>query len=57
MDGAANDALIRFVADRLGVARARVKITAGRTARSKVVSVSGVTATDAADAFGVPADG
>jgi uncharacterized protein len=57
VDGAANDALIRFVADRLGVARARVAITAGETARSKVVSVTGVSAADAAAAFGVAADG
>lgn len=57
VDDAANDALVRFVAERLGVARARVAITAGRAARSKVVSVSGVTATDAAAAFGLPADG
>ena len=57
MDGAANEALIRFVAERLGVARTRVAIVAGTTARSKVVSVSGVTAPDAAAAFGVRADG
>jgi uncharacterized protein (TIGR00251 family) len=57
VDDAANDALVRFVAERLGVARARVAITAGRAARSKVVSVSGVAATDAAAAFGLPADG
>lgn len=57
VDDAANDALVRFVAERLGVARTRVAIIAGRAARSKVVSVSGVTATDAAAAFGLPADG
>jgi len=57
VDGAANDALIRFVAERLGVARTRVAITAGQTARSKVLSVTGVTVADAAAAFGVPADG
>ena len=55
MDGAANEALIRFVAERLGVPRARVAITAGETARSKTVSVSGVTVAEAAAAFGVPA--
>ena len=53
VDGAANDALIRFVAERLGVARARVAITAGETARSKVVSVSGVTVAGAAAALGL----
>lgn len=54
VDGAANEALIRFVAERLGVARARVAITAGETARSKVVSVSGVTVAGAAAALGLP---
>jgi uncharacterized protein (TIGR00251 family) len=53
VDGAANEALIRFVAERLGVARARVAIIAGETARSKTVSVNGVTVAVAAAAFGV----
>lgn len=55
VDGAANEALIRFVAERLGVARARVAITAGATARSKTVSVTGATVAEAATAFGVTA--
>ena len=53
VDGAANEALIRFVAERLGVARARVAITAGATARSKTVTVTGVTLAAAEAAFGV----
>ena len=53
VDGAANEALIRFVAERLGVARARVTLTAGAAARSKTVSVDGVTVAAAAAAFGV----
>lgn len=44
VDGAANAALIEFVADRLGVAKSRVRITAGLTSRRKIVEVDGVTA-------------
>ena len=42
VDGAANEALVDFLADRLGVARREVRIVAGLTSRSKVVEVSGV---------------
>lgn len=52
VDGAANEALIRFVARRLGVPRALVAIAAGETSRSKVVSVEGVTVADAVAALG-----
>jgi uncharacterized protein (TIGR00251 family) len=54
VDGAANEALIRFVARRLGVPRAVVAIAAGDTSRSKVVSVEGVTVADAVAALGTP---
>ncbi len=47
VDNAANDALIAFVAERLGVARRQVRIVAGATSRRKVVEVDGV-ASDAA---------
>ena len=52
VDGAANEALIRFVARRLGVPRALVAIAAGETSHSKVVSVEGVTVADAVAALG-----
>ena len=42
VDGAANEALVAFLAERLGVARREVRIVAGLTSRSKVVEVSGV---------------
>ncbi len=45
-DGKANDALIAFLAERLHVTRASVRIIAGSTSRSKVVAVTGVTAAD-----------
>jgi hypothetical protein len=41
VEGAANDALIRFVAERLGVPRSAVRIAAGATSRRKVVEVDG----------------
>ncbi len=42
VDGAANDALIRFLADALGVPRAAVEVAAGHASRSKTVRVTGV---------------
>jgi uncharacterized protein (TIGR00251 family) len=44
VDGAANEALVRFLADRLDVPRAAVRIRAGATSRTKTVEVDGVTA-------------
>lgn len=43
VDGAANDALIRFLAERLGVARSAITLESGAAARTKVVHVAGVT--------------
>ena len=42
VDGAANAALVVFLADSLGVARRAVRIVAGESSRSKVVEVDGV---------------
>lgn len=44
VDGAANVELVRFVAERLGVPRAAVRIAAGAASRRKVVEVDGVDA-------------
>jgi uncharacterized protein YggU (UPF0235/DUF167 family) len=35
VDGAANDAVVRVLSDHLGVARTRVRLVSGRTARVK----------------------
>lgn len=43
VDGAANDELVRFLAERLGVARRAVTLRAGTTVRRKTVVVDGVT--------------
>lgn len=42
VEGAANSALIRLLADELGVARRDVRIVAGATGRQKLVVVDGV---------------
>jgi len=47
VDGAANDQLVRFLAERLGVPRRAVRLVAGAGARRKVVEVDGVVADEA----------
>ena len=41
--GAADAALIRLLARRLGVAKSRVSLISGTTARNKIVEIDGVT--------------
>ncbi|MCB1892198.1 MAG: YggU family protein [Rhodocyclaceae bacterium] len=43
IDGKANDCLIEFIADKLGVARLQVELTSGTTSRRKRIRVRGVT--------------
>lgn len=42
VDGAANEALVRFLAERLGVPRAAVRIAAGPASRRKAVLIDGI---------------
>lgn len=49
VDGAANAALVEFVAGLLGIAKSRVRISAGLTSRRKTVEVDGVTAQQLAE--------
>jgi len=42
VDGAANTALVRLLADTLGVARSDVRIVAGATGRRKLVAIDGL---------------
>ncbi|MEW5718173.1 MAG: DUF167 domain-containing protein [Chloroflexota bacterium] len=44
VEGKANDALIEFLADALGVRRAQIEIVMGHTSRRKIVRVRGVSA-------------
>jgi uncharacterized protein (TIGR00251 family) len=46
VDGAANEALVAFLADRLSVPRRVVRIVTGATSRSKTIEVDGVSASD-----------
>ena len=43
-DGKANEACIRYLADRFGVSQGAVRIVSGRTSRTKLIEVDGVTA-------------
>jgi uncharacterized protein (TIGR00251 family) len=47
VDGAANDELVRFLAERLAVPRSAVTIAAGHTSRRKTVKIVGVKTADA----------
>jgi uncharacterized protein len=42
VNGAANEALIEFLAESLGVPKRAVSIVAGHTSRNKIVEVTGV---------------
>lgn len=42
VEGAANEALVRFLAELFGVGRPSVRIVAGHSSRSKVVEVAGL---------------
>ena len=51
VDGRANEALIAFVAEVLGIPRARVSLVAGATSRAKVLRVTGKSAAEAKTAL------
>jgi uncharacterized protein (TIGR00251 family) len=53
VNGAANEALVRFLASRLAVSRAAVVLVSGHTGRSKVVEVAGLSAEEAGRRLGL----
>ena len=53
VDGAANEELVRFLAERLSVPRSRVELVAGHSGRRKTVRVTGVSAVDAERRLGL----
>jgi len=53
VDGAANEALVRLLAESLGVPHRAVRVVAGTTSRSKTVEVDGTTE-DAVRALALP---
>ena len=56
VEGAANDALVRFLADRIGVPRGSIRVVRGMSGRRKVVVVDGVTVAQVAKALDVALD-
>jgi uncharacterized protein (TIGR00251 family) len=52
VEGAANDALIEFVARRLGIAKGRVRLISGKSSRRKALEIDGVDAGQISSAFG-----
>jgi len=56
VDGAANEALVEFIADQLGVPKQRVRIASGASSRRKGVEVEGIATEAIAVALGVPPD-
>jgi uncharacterized protein (TIGR00251 family) len=47
VDGAANEALVKFLADQFSVTRSQVEIVSGHTGRDKIVRISGMNSDDA----------
>lgn len=41
VDGAANAALVEFVAERLGIAKSRIRLVSGASSRRKVLEIEG----------------
>jgi hypothetical protein len=51
VDNAANLALIEFVADRLGLAKGRIRLVSGASSRRKVLEIDGVGDAELSAAF------
>jgi uncharacterized protein len=52
VDGAANEELVRFLAETLGVPRRAVRIVGGLTARRKTVEIEGLSGESAMERLG-----
>lgn len=46
VEGAANEALVKFLADELGIAKSRVEIVSGHTSRDKIIRIDGLSSED-----------
>lgn len=53
VDGAANEALMRFIADELDIPRSAVRVVSGDTSRRKRVSIDGVDGERVLEVLGV----
>jgi uncharacterized protein (TIGR00251 family) len=54
VDGAANDALVEFLADLFRVRKSSVRVVAGHTSRRKIVEIDGVDEAMVAAKLGAP---
>src|ERR1044072_6850067 len=52
VDSAANEALVRFLAEQLGCARNRVELVRGQTSRHKLIKLHGMTVEEVARKLG-----
>jgi uncharacterized protein (TIGR00251 family) len=52
VDGKANEALLKFIAETLGLAKSAVSLKSGQTSRRKVIEVDGATAAAVARLIG-----
>ena len=52
VEGKANEECVRFLAELVGVSRARVRIVTGLTSRTKLVEIEGVTEEEFSSAAG-----
>jgi hypothetical protein len=52
-EGKANQECVRFLAELMGVSRARVRVVTGLTSRTKVVEIEGVTEEEFGRAAGI----
>ena len=48
VDGAANDSLLRFLADKLDIPRSHLSIASGEHAHNKAIHIADITASDVA---------
>jgi uncharacterized protein (TIGR00251 family) len=46
VDGAANEALVKFLADKLDLSRSQVEIVSGHTGREKIIRITGMAESD-----------
>ena len=53
VDGAANDALIAFLSDRLGIPQRQIALARGATARDKTIAIDGLAPGEIARRLGV----
>ncbi len=46
VDGAANEALVKFLSDRLDIPKSQIEIVSGHTSKNKIVRIEGISQED-----------